>query len=334
MAYSNGAPAVVSAVLTTVNAVAENRNTTMRADAKDAIAKAGKYPRIDDTRELIKQDSQELQLGSDITPFLLTDLETTYGVKAAKVARDMIESFDNFLVEHFPTTYFSAAESWLTTALTDGGTGINAVVEDQLWARERSRTLREANRAAEEATASWAARGFAIPPGALVHQLAVIDMTAQEKIGEASRERAIKAFETELENTRLAVDKAIELRAAAINAAQAYMSALALAPKLGAELTEQVRTTREKLNTTLYEYHSNVRDTRTWNYSNEKYNLERRRSKEMSEKEWEVQSNKMIVDAVMAVVQSQGQQAAAALNGLHASAAVSGSDITNISVLG
>lgn len=59
----------------------------------------------------------------------------------------------------------------LLQKLTDGGTGLDATVEQAIWDRAIARQELENQRAYEEAEDYFAARGFTMPPGALMSRL-------------------------------------------------------------------------------------------------------------------------------------------------------------------
>lgn len=141
----------------------------------------------------------------------------------------LVVLFANYITTYFPSNAasLSATETWLQNSIDNGGTGINAAVEAQIWERDRSRILDEANRADEEVKALWATRGFPLPPGALTYQTAMIQQKAQDAISAASRDTAIKVFQTEVEGIRFAVESAIKLRQVAVSSAGDYIKAMA-----------------------------------------------------------------------------------------------------------
>lgn len=353
MAFAGGAPAVVNAVLSYISTTAESRNAALRSEIAVAIAAAtqrrttapldrielGSVTYADGTDPF---EGKARHLGSYVRsdstvykpPRLELDfLDATNAAEVAKVAERLATSYDVFLAENFPglDTYIASAETWLTDALA-GSTGINTGVEDQIWVRDRTRVLRESSRASDEAMTAWAGRGFAMPPGALVNQLATIERDAQEKIGESSRERAIKTWDTELENVRLAVNKSLDLRGVAVSAATEYMKAVALAPQLGLEVTKNVQAAHQRLNDSLMEFFKEDKAVREYNLAVTRDEDARVRKKVEVDFAANNAAFAQRVSATIAGAQAQGQQAASALNGMNAQGSVSGSDqtITNI----
>lgn len=83
---------------------------------------------------------------------------------------------------------------------------------------------------------AFAARGYVLPPGSLVHSVLMVRQGLTNAVSQQSRDIAIKAHQDELENARLAVQQAIGLRGAAMSAAINYMQALAVAPQIATTL--------------------------------------------------------------------------------------------------
>lgn len=338
MAFSGGAPAVVSQVMTLVSQLANERNTSLVNAVNLAIAAATKASKTAGVQPLGINDVPSTfgYAVSDNYKFPISQLETVYGEKVAKVATDMAASFAGLLSQHFPTmsSYVDAANSWMTDALVNGGSGVNSTVEAQLWERERARILREERRAADEVVSSWAGRGFPLPAGAMVHQLSTLSATAQIEISESSRAQAIKSWDAELANVRAAVDKALEVRTTAHNAALEYMKAVATAPQTGLALTQNVQATHARLVETLASlYKLDLEGTgfnlgmrvKANDYVREKENVDLKSINDTLD---------LRIKAMTAGAQAQGTQAAAALNGLHAQGSVSGSDVTTTSIQG
>lgn len=148
------------------------------------------------------------------------------------ITNSITSAFATFQTTYFPDLAGAATEAmeWVRRALTTGGLGISPVAEAAAWARDRARITSETARVERETIATWADRGFPTPPGALTHQIKTIRLGAAEQLAAQSRDIAIKTVETEVENARIAVNKATELRIAALNAAGDYVKTLILGP--------------------------------------------------------------------------------------------------------
>lgn len=179
--------------------------------------------------------------GLDAPPDLgeldVTQLQNLYWENRAEIMEMLKAAFSEYMAEWFPTgTYFEKATAWLERALGEGGTSINTAVETALWERDRARLTAEAARAEDEAMTAFAARGYVLPPGSLVHSVLMVRQNLTNAVSQQSRDIAIKAHQDELENARLAVQQAIGLRGAAMSAAINYMQALAVAPQIATTL--------------------------------------------------------------------------------------------------
>lgn len=151
-----------------------------------------------------------------------------------QIMTDLSGRFAGFLTTFFPANaaLMAGVEAWLENSIINGGSGINATVENQIWQRDRDRIVRASLASADEAVSQWAAKGFPLPPGAAVAAVAQIQRDRDQKIHDASRDRAIKSWEMEYENVKFAIQQAIDYRVKAVQAAGDYIRALALAPQV------------------------------------------------------------------------------------------------------
>lgn len=144
---------------------------------------------------------------------------------------DLIDELKQELIEFAerwfpPGQYLEKATAWLERAL-DGGATVAPDVEAKIWERDRARLTAEASRATDETLTLWAGRGYALPPGALAHQVLTINMGLSNALNQQSRDIAIKAHADEIESAKFAVQQAIGLRTSAMSAAVNYINALA-----------------------------------------------------------------------------------------------------------
>lgn len=255
------------------------------------------------------------------------DVDARFVATQANVLAMFTSSFTGFLATHFPLgTYLANAQTWLQNALTTGGSGINAAVEDQLFERERGRITRDSQRAQEEVISTWASRRFPLPPGAAANQILQLQLGAAEKIGESSRTRAIEAFKMEIENVRFAVEKAIALRGLAVSSAGDYLRVLALGPQLGVQLSSAVVDAQAKFAGATADYYRAQVSGLDLPLRAKLHNTELTlRAAEANQRtSTEVLGQRVAV--AQAAAHMLGTQAAAALNALHASASIQGQE--------
>lgn len=116
----------------------------------------------------------------------------------------------------------NALEDQLTKYL-EGGTGLNPVVEDAIYARARSKNDAEARRVRDQALADAAARGFTMPTGALLSATQQARQAGADANATAAREIVVMQAEMEQKNLQFAVTTSAQLRTAAVGAALSYM---------------------------------------------------------------------------------------------------------------
>lgn len=256
--------------------------------------------------------------------FDANSLSTLYQSAKNELTAQVADSLSSYLTTYFPLGQeVNYAREWIENQIHNGGSGIDANVEMQIWDRDRSRILNDADRVAEEATATWAARRYPIPPGALTNQVLQVARDAQKAIAESSRAAAIKAFETDIENTRFAIQQAMEYRRTAMATALQFVGLKVLdAARVGAQL-----------GTSLIEAEVNIARALTAMFQaqtaaaelplrKDTTNAELRQRANEANQRASIDTIKQRVDVVMAAAQALSTQAAALLNGFHASVGV------------
>jgi hypothetical protein len=169
-------------------------------------------------------------LDKPITEDGSTLYKSEYDSKAGELTGQLAGIFSGFLNDYFPPLGFclDSVETWICNTINNGGTGIPAAVEAQIWQRGRDKEALEAARLEDEALTSFAARGFTLPPGALAHRILMVQQDAANKNSSFGRDVAIKQVEIEIENIRFAITTAVNARLACINAAIEYWKAYLL----------------------------------------------------------------------------------------------------------
>lgn len=258
-----------------------------------------------------------------------------YDSTSGDVVNMLTGMFSSFLSTHFSENGFVRdAQAWISRALTVGGSGVNAAVEAQLWNRARDRALTDANRAREAMEADWAGRRFPMPPGALRHGLAMIDKTAQDAIAEASRAQATEAFTREVENARIAVERAISLRSLALSSAGEYIRTLVQGPQVAASVAGTVIDAQARFSSTLTDYYRAQVTAAEIPVRVSTTNAELKARTNEANLRTAMETLGQRVSAVVANAQMVGTQAAAALNAINTQASISGSDSTQTNIEG
>ena len=162
----------------------------------------------------------------------------TYEAQRDQLIQLLSDELANFFITYYPLAAdaFDGATNWLVNTITVGGTGISPAVEDQIWQRGRDRVVADGLRVENQTLDGFAARGFSLPPGALVASLQAVRFEQLLKTQEFSRDVAIRQADIEIENLRFAVEKAIDSRMRAMSAATDYIRALMTGPDTAARV--------------------------------------------------------------------------------------------------
>lgn len=344
MSFTGGAPAVVNAIFQALSGVQEGLEDQAGNAITAVFAAANNRPRINAYQAPQVLQLPDVRFGGnkritnltrgEIAGLPLTELSAIYGAEVSKLATAANETFQAALDEFEVTNYFSYVEDWFDAVLDeDGGfSGVDEDVENRLWLRENDRVNLDAARAADEAATCFAARGFQLSPAALSSQAERLATVAQTIVSEAARERVLTDFRAEVENVKLVVTASSGLRQSAILAATQYMSAVADAEQFGLAVTQNIQATHDRLNTSLYEFLDVQRNNRRWNFTQRRYDTEERYKRRVVDDENRVKSIEEQIRALTSRFMSLGQSVGSALNGLNASATISGTDVTTLTV--
>jgi hypothetical protein len=237
--------------------------------------------------------------------------------------RDMLtNNFVNFFSTYFPndTDYLAAAQAWILGALTIGGTGMAPAAEDQIYQRDRARILQEGERVEKEIIATWAAKGFPLPPGPALYAMYQAKKASQDLVGKSSRDVAIKQAEIEVENVRLAVKMALDYRIGAVQAAAEYIKTLALAPQIASSISIAAVNAQSNLINAASNYFRARLEVEALKLDARKTSANLQLQGQGIDVQAFTARSHNLATAASAAAQSAGQQAAAALNALHSQA--------------
>jgi hypothetical protein len=238
--------------------------------------------------------------------------------------------FNSFFGKYFPLTDNSdltAAEAWMTKALTVGGTGLPAYVEAQIYDRERTTLVREGNRRADEALTMWAGRRYPVPPGALTYQINQINRETNERLAEQSRGIAIKQAELEIENIRFAIEHVLQFRVNAMAAAGEYLKTISVIPQISSQLAIAAIDAQAKMISAASQYYNARIAVDTLKFQIAKTSTDYKMAgQQLDVPSYTTRAGHMAT-AASSAAQAAGYMASAALNALHSQANLS--SITN-----
>ena len=245
--------------------------------------------------------------------------DSTYG----RIVTDLSDKFAGFFSDYFPNEcdYLQEAQSKLCEML-DGGSGIPAHVENQIWQRDRSRVLEDVSRARDDVLATFASRGFPLPPGAAAHTMRLAEVDANNKIAQQSRDVAIKHIEILIENIKFAIQNALDYRIKGIQAAGDYIKVLALGPEIAMKLATSAAGAQAQLISAASQYYRNRIAIEELKLDAAKFSAGTQAEMSMNNVREFSQRLKARTDTLSAAARAAGDQAAAALNAVHASAQV------------
>lgn len=207
--------------------------------SRDTVATVGTAPHY--TAPTLNQSFTPAEVPKDLS-FDDPDAAMAYfDAKNSELSALIDGAFRRIMGIAFPDmSLMVTALGWCNRAITQGGTGINESVESALWERGRVRVLREAERDLASVQERYARSGWPLPPGAMLHEAALIRQGSRDKLAEASRDIAIKSFETEVENVRFAVKTVMDQFAQAINSVGDYVKTVMLGPQVAAQLSSNM----------------------------------------------------------------------------------------------
>lgn len=242
-----------------------------------------------------------------------------------QIKNDLVAQFANFFATYFPNEcdYLGAAEQWICDAIAGTGIGIPSAIEDQIWQRDRSRVLTESSRVEDDLLVKWSSKGYALPPGAAIWGAYKIDAEAQNKISQQSRDVAIKTIEIKIENAKFAVQQAIQLRIGAVQAAAAYINALAKAADVGIQFSQQSVDAQSNLINAATNYYRARVAVEEIKYNVKAENARMDLEAQKADVAAFMQRAGNASQAALGAAQAAGAMGAAALNALHSQATLS-----------
>ena len=274
--------------------------------------------------------AQQIQFNPHVTEPAVTIPQNAAGVDGAlydsaygKIINDLAGKFAGFFAEYFPNEcdYLQEAQGSLC-AMLEGGIGIPAHVENQIWQRDRSRVLEDVSRARDDILSAFAARGFAIPPGAAAHAMRLAEVDANNKIAQQSRDVSIKHVDILIENIKFAIQNALDYRIKGIQAAGDYIKVLALGPEIAMKLATTAAGAQAQLISAASQYYRNRIAVEEMRLDVAKFNAAAVNAAGMNDVREFSNQLRARVETLSAATRAAGDQAAAALNAVHASAQV------------
>lgn len=163
---------------------------------------------------------------------IVGDSLSTYEAQLASIIAMLSDQLAGFFNDYYPlqSDAFDDATNWLIDEITNGGTGINADVENALWQRARDRLIADGRSVEAQIAVGYSAKGYSMVAGAMLVKMDEARFERARNSGVASVEISAKQFDTEVESVKFAVAEALKSRGMAMQAAADYIRAIASAP--------------------------------------------------------------------------------------------------------
>lgn len=152
-----------------------------------------------------------------------SDVIATFDAKRTEIVNDLVSKFSGFRTTYFPNeaAAYSTAEAWLQAAIADPS-GLPPAVRASIFGDDAARILADKTRAQDAVIAQFAGRRFPLPPDAANSTILQLEQKAQDELAESSRKVAMLSVEMQKFN----VEKLLNLRSIAMDAADKYIAAL------------------------------------------------------------------------------------------------------------
>ena len=162
----------------------------------------------------------------------VSDTLVGYEAQLEKIVALLSDQLAGFFNTYYPLSAdaYDEANAWILNQITNGGTGVNEQVAAELWQRAREKITREARSIENQITVGYAAKGYSIPPGAMLAKIENARFAGLTASGEAATTIAAKMFDAEVDMIKFAVGQALEARKMAMSAAADYIREVASAP--------------------------------------------------------------------------------------------------------
>ena len=242
-----------------------------------------------------------------------------FDAKNGELSALIDKAFKDMLGIAFPDmTLMASALKWCERAINEGGTGISHAVESALWERGRSRILREAERDLNTVQERYARAGWPLPPGAMLHEAALIRQGSRDKLAEASRDIAIKSFETEVENVRFAVKTVVDQFSQAISSVGEYVKTVMMGPQVASQLASNITNLKNDAARTLVSLYQAQNSALEPFIRLSITDAELKSKAEESNMRSQLETAQLRANAALAQIKMVGDAAAASLNGIGA----------------
>ena len=148
---------------------------------------------------------------------------------ANSIITQLDDQVDEWLAKYFPAVnggLQSGTEDWCIGVISGVHPfGVDSTVFDLVWHKARDRAYRTTRSEQRTLEASFSARGFTLPPGALVDAISASEQRATDAVLDVSRDQAIKDADIKVEILKHATSIAAQLKTAILNTSADFFRA-------------------------------------------------------------------------------------------------------------
>ena len=252
---------------------------------------------------------------SDVSaPMAYADFEAQYAALVSLQGTKLA----NFLTSYFPddSVLYGAAEDWLQSAIANSTGGIPASVQSQMLSDDKDRIVADASRASDAVIATFAARGFPLPPGQAASAVLQIQQKAQEEIAASSRKISIAS----IEQMRFNIEKAINCRQMAMSSVLDYVKTIMQAPEVSSRLVGVGYDAQSKMIGAAAQFYNVRADVAKMANQVSQFNSSSALEADMKNQMASLTLISENIKTLVTEAQQLGQQATSMYNNLHASA--------------
>lgn len=148
----------------------------------------------------------------------------------------------DYLTEFFPdiaVAVKTGSDQWIIDTI-ENGRYVPVEVENAIWNRARDKEVQDGLRIEQSMVDAAAARGWSLPPGVMAFAVASNQQDTQKRLTTINRDIAIKNFEVANENTKFAVQQAINLRTAFVGALADFIRTAMVQPNQAVDYAKTI----------------------------------------------------------------------------------------------
>ena len=267
-------------------------------------------------------------LNDDIISIIkdLNQFSVQYGI-------DAIGPKLNALFASYMTTYYpkfvneSVGVDDLIAILQAKGYSQPVPAENAIFERGRDRALLDGQRAESQVIAEWSARGFSLPPGALLMQQYMIRQNTQDKVSQISSDLTVSQDAMAVEFYKFAIQQALDYREKAFNAATAYLQVFttSVMKGFGADAYAAILSARNQMYGTTLELYKTMSANRQTKISTKQTDNAQFMEGWKSDRNTFADLTKAQSQAAIGAANAVGHVAAAAMAGINAAATITAS---------